>query len=93
MSGPGKPTRAHVATWLALLALLAITCGTSFVPLGRFNLMINVAVALIKALLVVAVFMRLFRSAPMVMVVALVAAFDLAILVCLSLPDFLVRGF
>ena len=44
------------------------------------------------ALLVVVVFMRLAKSAPMVVVVALVAAFDLAILVVLSLPDFAVRG-
>jgi len=29
----------------------------------------------------------------MVIVVALIAALDLAILVCLTLPDFLARGF
>jgi len=73
--------------------LLTITCGSSFIPLGGFNLAINLAIAVIKALLVIVVFMRLFRSAGMVIVVALIAALDLAILVCLTLPDFLVRGF
>ena len=85
--------RPYVLTWIALIVLLAITCGTSFIPLGGFNLAVNLAIAVIKALLVMVVFMRLFRSAGMVIVVALIAALDLAILVCLTLPDFLVRGF
>ena len=85
--------RPYVLTWIALIVLLAITCGTSFIPLGGFNLAVNLAIAVIKALLVIVVFMRLFRSAGMVIVVALIAALDLAILVCLTLPDFLVRGF
>lgn len=85
--------RPYIVTWITLLVLLAITCGSSFIPLGRFNLGINLAVAVAKALLVVVVFMRLFKSATMVVVVALIAALDLAILVCLTLPDFLVRGF
>jgi cytochrome c oxidase subunit 4 len=84
--------RNYVATWIALLVLLAITCGTSFIPLGRYNLAINMAIAIAKALLVIVVFMRLFKSAPMVLVVAIIAALDLAILVCLTLPDFVVRG-
>ena len=84
--------RNYVATWIALLVLLAITCGTSFIPLGRYNLAINMAIAIAKALLVIVVFMRLFKSAPMVLVVTIIAALDLAILVCLTLPDFVVRG-
>ena len=88
-----RAVRPYVVTWVALLVLLAITCGSSFIPLGRFNLAINLAVALAKALLVVIVFMRLFKSSTMVVVVALIAALDLAFLVCLTLPDFLVRGF
>ena len=84
--------RNYVATWIALLVLLAITCGTSFIPLGRYNLAINMAIAIAKASLVIVVFMRLFKSAPMVLVVTIIAALDLAILVCLTLPDFVVRG-
>ena len=79
-----------VGTWIALLVLLALTCGSSFIAIGGWNLAVNLAVAVAKALLVV-VFMRLTKSAPMVVVVALVAAFDLAILVVLSLPDFALR--
>ncbi len=78
--------RNYVATWIALLVLLAITCGTSFIPLGRYNLAINMAIAIAKALLVIVVFMRLFKSAPMVLVVTISAALGLSSLVCLTLP-------
>jgi len=86
------PLRDYATVWLALLLLLAITCGTSFLPLGRFNLIVNLAVAVVKALLVILVFMKLARSAPMVVVVAIVGVAMLSILVCLSLTDFAIRG-
>ena len=80
-----------VGTWIALLVLLALTCGSSFIAMGPWNLAVNLAIAAAKALLVVVAFMRLMRSAPMVIVVAVIAAFDLAILVVLTLPDFALR--
>ena len=80
-----------VGTWIALLVLLALTCGSSFIAMGHWNLAVNLAIAAAKALLVVVVFMRLAKSAPMVIVVAVIAAFDLAILVVLTLPDFALR--
>ena len=80
-----------VGTWIALLVLLALTCGSSFISMGHWNLAVNLAIAAAKALLVVVVFMRLAKSAPMVVVVAVIAAFDLAILVVLTLPDFALR--
>jgi cytochrome c oxidase subunit 4 len=80
-----------VGTWIALLVLLALTCGSAFIAMGPWNLAVNLAIAVAKALLVVVVFMRLAQSAPMVTVVAFIAAFDLAILVVLTLPDFALR--
>ena len=80
-----------VGTWIALLVLLALTCGSSFIAMGQWNLAVNLAIAAAKALLVVVAFMRLMRSSPMVIVVAVIAAFDLAILVVLTLPDFALR--
>ena len=86
------PLRDYGWTWASLLALLAITCGTSFLPLGRLNLGINLAVAVAKALLVVFVFMRIGKDGPMVKVVALMGLVMLGVLVGLSLTDFAVRG-
>jgi cytochrome c oxidase subunit IV len=84
--------RTCIAVWIALIVLLAITCGSSFLPLGRFNVVVNFAVAAAKALLVILLFMRLLSGAMMIRIVALIGVFTLAILVCLSLTDFAVRG-
>jgi cytochrome c oxidase subunit 4 len=85
-------TRTYVYTWVALLALLAVTCGSSFLPLGTANVAINIGVAAIKALLVGLVFMRLVAAEPMVRIAAAVGALMLGILAGLSLTDFALRG-
>src|SRR5207253_8900916 len=40
--------RSHLLVWLALLSLLALTAGSSLLPLGRFNLVSNLAIAVAK---------------------------------------------
>ena len=84
--------RSYLFVWIALLVLLAITCGSAFLPLGRFNVVINFGVAVAKALLVILVFMHLRSATTMVRIVALIGLFMLAILVVLSLTDFAVRS-
>ena len=51
--------RVPLLTWLALCALLALTCTLAFAPLGRGNLPVSLCIAALKAGLVGAVFMRL----------------------------------
>lgn len=51
--------RKPLLTWLALSLLLAATCALAYVPLGRGNLPVGLAIAALKAALVGAVFMRL----------------------------------
>ena len=84
-------TAVYVGTWIALLLLLAATCGSSFVPLGRFNVVVNFVIAGIKALLVALVFMHLRRDRPVVWLVAAAGFAWLSLLVGLSLADFLLR--
>ena len=85
------PLRSYALTWLALLALLAITAASSFFDLGRLNLAINMAVALAKALLVVFVFMHVRRGTPMIRVFAVAGLLWLGLLVTLSFTDFIAR--
>jgi cytochrome c oxidase subunit 4 len=87
------PLRTYVLTWIALLVLLALTAGSSYVPMHAFNLAANLAIALVKALLVVFVFMHVRRGTPMTRVVAAAGVFWLALLTTLSLTDFVARGF
>jgi cytochrome c oxidase subunit IV len=86
-----ESTAVYVCTWIALLLLLAATCGSSFVPLGTFNVVVNFVVAGTKALLVALVFMHLRRDRPIVWLVAIAGFGWLSLLACLSLPDFLLR--
>jgi len=90
MKTPGR--RAYIVTWLALLALLALTTASAFVPLRGFNVVVNLGIALAKAALVVIVFMHLRRGTPMIRIVALTGVMWLCFLVVLSLTDFAARG-
>ncbi len=90
MKTPGR--RAYIVTWLALLALLALTTASAFVPLRGFNVVVNLGIALAKAALVVIVFMHLRRGTPMIRIVALAGVMWLCFLVVLSLTDFAARG-
>ena len=85
------PLRHYVWTWLALLLLLALTAGSAFVPMGVFNLAVNLAIALGKALLVVFMYMHVRLGTPMIRVFALAGLMWLALLAGLSLTDFAVR--
>jgi cytochrome c oxidase subunit 4 len=88
----GESIARFVGTWVALLALLAATCATSYVSMGRINVVVNLAIAAVKALLVVFMFMHLRNDRPTVRLVAVAGFAWLALLAGLSLGDFLTRG-
>jgi cytochrome c oxidase subunit 4 len=91
MKGTVARARSYWWTWVALLALLALTTGSAFIPLHAFNLAANLVIALVKALLVVFMFMHVRRGAPMIRVAAAAGVFWLLLLVTLSLLDFVRR--
>ena len=84
--------RTDLYAWIALLALLALTCGSSYVPMGTINMVVNLAVAAVKALVVALVFMRLGSERPVLRLVALIGMVWLALLAGLSATDFGARG-
>lgn len=90
-TGLGRPPRSLVLTWLALLALVGITLGLAYVPLGTVNIVVALGIAVVKAALVVTVFMKLFRSPVLTRVAAAAGLFWLAILFSLSATDYLTR--
>jgi cytochrome c oxidase subunit 4 len=85
------PAWPYWLTWLALLALQGLNLGSAYVPMGVFNLVFNVGISIIKAVLVMAVFMHLFRASAAVHIVAAAGFFFLAVLLGLSLGDYLTR--
>ena len=88
---PVPPVRTYVAVWIALIALLLVTLGSAFVPLGALNPAINLAAATAKALLVTWFFMHLRSGHAMLRITAAAGFFWLAILIGLSMTDFAVR--
>jgi cytochrome c oxidase subunit 4 len=79
------------ATWMALLVLLALTCGSAYLPLGQLNTWINFLIAAAKALLVAWMFMHLRDGAGAVRLVAAAAFVWLAMLAGLSAADYFTR--
>ena len=84
--------RPLVLTWLALLALLALSAGTAWLQLGWINTAIGLAVATVKAVLVGLVFMRLRVTHPLLRLTALAGLTTLALLFILSGADYATRS-
>lgn len=84
--------RLRLIVWVALMALLALTVGLTFAPLGAWRLAASLAIALVKAALVGWVFMELRATPPMIRVVALASLAILMVLILLSGIDAAVRA-
>ena len=81
-------------TWLALLALLALTCGTLLLlSMGQMSHVVVNFASLRKALLVALVFMRLRIAAPMIVITAIAGFVWLSFLFGLTAIDYATRGF
>jgi cytochrome c oxidase subunit 4 len=87
---PGKKAVLGVA--IALLVLWAVSWGLSFVDLGDWSLVIALAIALVKASLVVVIFMELLHLRPSVRIAAATAIVMLSILMGLVVADVYARG-
>lgn len=83
--------RQFLFVWLALLTLLALTCGSAFIPMGAWNSATNLLIAACKALLVILFFMRLRSSAAVIRIVAVIALGTVALLFTLSASDYSTR--
>lgn len=75
----------------ALLVLLGAAVAAWKLDLGRAGLAVGLAIAAAKAVLIGAVFMELRTSRPLTTVFALAGLFWLAIMMTLTLADFLTR--
>ena len=80
-----------ILVWIALMVLLLLTFGSSYLKLGAWNNAINLAIAVAKALLVAVFFMHLRSASAMLRIVAATALFTLALLFVLSHTDYATR--
>ncbi len=78
---------------ITLLVLTATTVGAAFVNLGPFNPVVALLIATIKATLVVLFFMHVKGASEKLTGAVVVSAFFfLAILISLSLADYMTRS-
>ena len=77
--------------WLALMVLLFSSLGTAYLKLGLGNLVVGIAIAVLKTALVVWLFMELKAATGMVRIVGLTGLFMLSVLFSLSGVDYRTR--
>ncbi len=75
----------------ALLSLLALSAGSALIKLGSFNTVINLAISVLKTLLVMAVFMHETEARNLTRLTSLLGFVWLAMLIGLALFDFITR--
>ena len=92
MSQHVVPPRVYFGVFTALIVLTATTTAVSFVDLGPWNSVVALAIAFLKATLVVLFFMHVKYSPRLTQVVIAGGLFWLAIMIALTLSDFLSRG-
>ncbi|HZF52006.1 MAG TPA: cytochrome C oxidase subunit IV family protein [Polyangiaceae bacterium] len=86
------PLWKYFAVFVALLALTGLTVGAAFVNLGPFSNVAALAIAMLKAALVVLYFMHVRYSARLIPLVVVAGLFWLVHLLGGSLADYFTRG-
>ncbi len=86
------PRRTYLLVWLALLLLLVLNWGLAQLPLGPFNLLATLVIALAQMLLMVLYMMHVRYESPLARVAVVAGCIWFAILVDLTLSDYLTRG-
>jgi len=86
------PVKTYVMVFISLLLLAGLTTGVAFIDLGAFNTPIAMAIAFVKMMLVLLVFMHLLYSAQLTRIALLAGIFWLALLIGLTLTDYHTRS-
>lgn len=81
----------YVVAWVALLVLLALSAGSAYLHLGRAEEYIPVSLALVQALIIAIVFMKLRLGKSMKWLFAAAGFYWLLILIGLSGTDYATR--
>ena len=86
------PRKIYFAVFAALIVLTATTTAVSFADLGPWNTVVALGIAFLKATLVVLFFMHVKYSPRLTQITIAGGLFWLAIMLALTLSDFMTRG-
>jgi cytochrome c oxidase subunit IV len=85
------PVRTYVYVFLALLVGTGLTVGASLVDMGWANTPVALTIAIVKALLVLLVFMELRHSTRMTLLTAAAGFFWLVLMITTFMMDYWTR--
>lgn len=87
-----SPTpRTYYSTGIALIVLLAVTVGISYIDLGPLNTPIAMFISLMKAVLILLFFMHVRYNPPIMWLFVGAGFFWLGIMLVLGLSDYMSR--
>ena len=92
MSGHVAPKTMYYGVFLALIVGTALTVAAAFVDMGAMNNVVMLAIAMVKAMLVILFFMHVRWSTRLTWVVVASGFFWLIILFALTMTDYMSRG-
>jgi cytochrome c oxidase subunit IV len=92
MSQHVVPLRTNLIVFATLMVLLLATLGAAYLPLGRFHLATAMLIAVVKAVMVILIFMHVRFSNRLTWVFSSAAFVWLGILIVITLSDYLTRG-
>lgn len=87
----GAILRRALPVWAALVALALLTFTLAYVPMGRFNLPVSLAIAAAKALLIGLLYMNLRRPDPLLRLAGGASLLWMSFLFALTFADLLTR--
>ena len=87
-----SPLSTYLSIFAALMVLSAITVGAAFINLGSFNPVVALAIAVIKATLVILFFMHVKYSSRLTKITVVMSFFFVAILFAETFMDYATRG-
>ncbi|HEY4256733.1 MAG TPA: cytochrome C oxidase subunit IV family protein [Candidatus Udaeobacter sp.] len=82
----------YFRTGIALLVLLAATWMIGYVDLGPFNLIVALAIAITKAIIIALFFMHIKGSSRLLHLAAVAGLLWLLFMISLTLGDYYTRG-
>jgi cytochrome c oxidase subunit 4 len=85
------PKRLYFAVFIALIVLTWVTTLVARVDLGRWNIFVALAIAIIKASLVVLFFMHVWYSTRMTKMIVVASIFWLTLLLFITMADLWTR--
>jgi cytochrome c oxidase subunit IV len=82
----------YLIIYVILLVLMVLTVATAYMELGAWHLIVAMLIAVIKAVLILLYFMHLLYSGRAIILYAFLGFAFLAVLLVLSISDYLTRG-